>query len=402
MRRIPIAVMTVSALLSIGIAPAPAGAHGQPIDGLESRNSYCTQTASRPYLNKENPACAQAYRGPEGDQPGYDPFESNQANGSSFSANGQVAPLIKDIVPDGQLCGAGRDKYAGFNTPTSAWPYRAYEPGTTIVYKYTAWAHHPGQIDLYVSRPGFDPTTEALGWDDLEAQPLATISTDAVNGRSSEYNSPTYEQQVTLPDRTGRMVVASIWRRSDSPEVFYYCSDLVLEMGAGGEIYNLGAVEGDVAPPSTTVQPAQAEQPAAAEQTATTVADPTTQQPESVEGDEPLTEVAGQVVLVPGESPQGELPPDELPEHESPQGDSRQLATGRPIVVQAPGAAASDEAAASQPIGAPGPTPGFAWSVFFLGGIFALLLATFSVLLALVVLGRRGTGSDQRSAINFD
>ncbi len=392
MRRIPIAVLALSAFLSIGVAPMPAGAHGQPIDGLESRNSYCTQTASRPYLNKENPACAQAYQGPEGDQPGYDPFESNQANGSSFNANGQVAPLVKEIVPDGQLCGAGRDKYAGFNTPTSAWPYRAYEPGTSILYRYTAWAHHPGQIDLYVSKPGFDPTTEALGWDDLEAQPLATISTNAVNGQSSEYNSPTYEQQITLPDRTGRMLVASIWRRSDSPEVFYYCSDLVLEAGANGEIYNLGAVEGNVAPPSTPGQPAQPEQPTstvqpAAEQASTTVDSATGQQPASLESDEPLTEVAGQVVLVPGASPQA---------------GSRQPAADTPATGQTPAAAVSDEAAASQLTGAETDiSPGFAWSIFFLGGIFALLLVTLSVLLALVVLGRRNNELHQPSRIKF-
>ncbi len=376
MRPWRISVFGLTTLLFLVATTSVASAHGQPIDGLESRNSYCTQTASRPYLNKENPACAQAYQGPEGDQPGYDPFESNQANGSSFSANGQLAPLIKDAVPDGQLCGAGRDKYAGFNTPTSAWPYRAYEPSTTITYRYTAWAHHPGQIDLYVSKEGFDPTTEALGWDDLESQPLSTLSTDTVNGQSAEYNSPTYEQQITLPNRTGRMIVASIWRRSDSPEVFYNCSDLVLEAGANGEIYNLGSVEGDVAPPSTNGQTSQ-------ESTATTVAEPATTSTTalttasttaSTSTSEPQTEVAGQVVLVPGQSGDEE---------------DHQTNTAAPSAQDASSPATGDEVAAAPLPTAESSGDGFPWTAFFLGGIFTLLLAILMVMLTVVMTGRR-------------
>ena len=302
--RIAVSMAVLAGL--VAITATPSSAHGQPVEGLESRNSFCTKTQSRPTLNKDNPACAKAYNGPEGDQPGYDPFESNQANGTVHTTNGVIGPLIKEVVPEGQLCGAGRAKYAGFNTPTSAWPYRKYEPGATLRYKYTAWAHHPGRIDLYVSKEGYDPTTKALGWSDLEPEPFDSLSTDQPNGRSEEHFSDTYEKDITLPNRTGRIVIAAIWARSDSPEVFYNCSDVVLEAGATGEVYNLGAVEGEVSDPIIPANnpeetPEEEENETLAEQTpveAEEVGEPTTPIAETPEEETqaigPLPENGGQ------------------------------------------------------------------------------------------------------------
>lgn len=169
-----------------------------------------------------------------GTQPLYDWNEVNIPN-----ADGRHTELI----PDGQLCSAGRDKYAAFDAPRTDWPATSLPSGGTYPFRFHGTAPHVGAIDLYVTRDGYSPASP-LGWSDLELTPFFTLTHDSG-----------YEADVPLPSgKTGRHLIYAIWQRTDSPEAFYACADVVF---GGGDV---GAAPAPPAAPEP--EPEDTEQPA--------------------------------------------------------------------------------------------------------------------------------------------
>ncbi|QBD74785.1 chitin-binding protein [Ktedonosporobacter rubrisoli] len=156
------------------------------------------------------PACQYAVS-VGGTQPLYDWNEVHLLN-----ANGQS----RQLIPDGHLCSAGTTKYAVFDTPRTDWPSTNVQAGVPYTFQYRATAPHRGTFDLYITKDGYDPT-QPLKWSDLEDQPfLSATDPPLVNG--------VYQMQGTMPaGKTGHHLIYSIWQRSDSPEAFYTCSDVI-------------------------------------------------------------------------------------------------------------------------------------------------------------------------------
>ena len=77
-------------------------------------------------------------------------------------------------------------------------------------------------LRIYVSKAGFDPTTEALGWDDV----------DLVKETGSYPSQGTYETDVDLSGRSGRAVLYTIWQASHLDQPYYLCSDINIGGGA--------------------------------------------------------------------------------------------------------------------------------------------------------------------------
>lgn len=187
--------------LALVLVPAsPATAHGSLSDPA-SRSYTC-----RFKENPENPtsaACRAAVQA-GGTQAMYDWNEVNLAN-----ANGNHRALI----PDGQLCSAGRAKYRGLDLARSDWPATRISSGSrTLTYHATA-PHRNGNFTFYITRAGWSPTTP-LRWGDLVQ--IANFN-----------RSPSFSWTVNIPSRTGRHLIYSVWQRTDSPEAFYTCSDVI-------------------------------------------------------------------------------------------------------------------------------------------------------------------------------
>lgn len=163
--------------------------------------------------NPLSPAC-QAAVAVGGTQALYDWNEINLAN-----ANGQHQQLI----PDGKLCSAGRDKYKGFDLARDDWPAQTIAPDGNgnfeFIYRATA-PHSTLYFQFYVTKNGYDPT-QPLRWSDLEDTPFCTITSVSLqDGR--------YHMSCPFPQgKNGRHVIYNIWQRSDSPEAFYACSDVI-------------------------------------------------------------------------------------------------------------------------------------------------------------------------------
>jgi predicted carbohydrate-binding protein with CBM5 and CBM33 domain len=133
---------------------------------------------------------------------------------------GDAAGRHRELIPDGELCSAGRDKYAAFDVP-GEWPLTHLTPNQAgeyeIVFENTA-PHATAYYHVYLTDPGFDARTDRLGWDDLQL-----IHDSGAMEASSEAHFA-----VDLPDRDVPAILYVVWQRSDSPEAFYACSDVTI------------------------------------------------------------------------------------------------------------------------------------------------------------------------------
>ncbi|MEE1818532.1 lytic polysaccharide monooxygenase [Streptomyces sp. SP18ES09] len=225
-RRTATTAVTAALVLS-GLAVAPgAFAHGSMTDPV-SRVAACY--AEGPEAPKS--AACKAAVASSGAQAFYDWNAVNIAN---------AAGQHRQLIPDGKLCSAGNDKYRGLDLARADWPASAMSSGAHT-FRYKGTAPHKGSFELYVTKDGYDPS-KPLKWSDLEAKPFLTVTDPGMQNGD-------YVFQGTVPKKSGRHLVYSIWQRSDSPEAFYTCSDVVFGKDNGG------AAPATAAPSATTPAP---------------------------------------------------------------------------------------------------------------------------------------------------
>lgn len=131
----------------------------------------------------------------------------------------------EQIIPDGQLCGGGRDLFKGMNLARNDWvatPIMANANGQ-FDFTFLATAPHATKyFRFYMTKDGYD-FTKPLKWSDLDTPFCVLGNTPLVNGR--------YKLTCPLPRKSGRRIIYMIWQRSDSMEAFYACSDVILSGG---------------------------------------------------------------------------------------------------------------------------------------------------------------------------
>lgn len=191
-------------LIAAGLTPGTASAHGA-LSTPVSRISACYAEGPE---NPHSQVCKDLVAD-SGTQPLYDWNEVNIAN-----ADGQS----RTIIPDGHLCSADRDKYRALDWARTDWPATPVQAGQTTV-SFRVTAPHRGVMTLYITKQGYDPA-QPLKWSDLDSTPIATYTTAASSPGS-------YTFPATLPARTGRQLIYQVWQRTDSPEAFYGCADVV-------------------------------------------------------------------------------------------------------------------------------------------------------------------------------
>ncbi len=260
-------MLLLAALASL--LPASAGAHGA-LTTPGSRTWLCKVdgTHSTGDIVPNNAACADAIA-QGGKQPLWDWFGVLRPDG---------AGRTRGYIPDGRLCSGGNDTYIGYDQARADWPHTRVASGAEIRFAYNAWAPHPGEFRLYLTKEGFDPSTP-LGWDDLDEQPFSTYAAANPNATDQVNQTPEYAWSATLPARTGAHIIYSIWQRSDSDETFYGCSDVMFD-GGSGEVVGIGpagaqtladlapaAGAGNGQPTATTIPAAPTDDPATSEPT---------------------------------------------------------------------------------------------------------------------------------------
>ncbi|WP_030019494.1 lytic polysaccharide monooxygenase [Streptomyces monomycini] len=205
-----IALTGIAPLVLTALTATPAVAHGSMTDPV-SRISACF--AEGPEHPKS--AACKAMVAAGGTQALYDWNGVRDGN-----AGGQS----KKRIPDGKLCSANGPEYKGLDLPRADWPSTKLKAGSHT-FRYKATAPHRGSFELYITKDGYDPT-KPLKWSDLEAKPFAKVT-------NPKLTSGDYVFSGKVPAKSGRHLIYSIWQRSDSPEAFYTCSDVVFGKGGG-------------------------------------------------------------------------------------------------------------------------------------------------------------------------
>ncbi|MEU7637550.1 lytic polysaccharide monooxygenase [Streptomyces sp. NPDC039016] len=206
-----IALFGIAPMALTVLTATPAAAHGSMSDPV-SRVSACYAEGPE---NPRSAACKAAVQ-TGGAQALYD------WNGVR---DGNAGGKSKERIPDGKLCSAGNDEYKGLDLPRADWPSTPMKAGRHT-FHYRATAPHKGTFELYLTKDGYDPT-KPLKWSDLEAAPFAKATDPTLTNGEYVFDG-------TVPARSGRHLVYSIWQRSDSPEAFYTCSDVVFGKDNGG------------------------------------------------------------------------------------------------------------------------------------------------------------------------
>ncbi len=232
-RKAAYAVAAVAPLALTALAISPAAAHGSMTDPV-SRVAACYAEGPE---SPDSAACKAAVAA-SGAQAFYDWNGVNIANAAGKS---------KQIIPDGKLCSAGNDKYKGLDLARGDWPSSKLSSGSHT-FRYKGTAPHKGSFELYVTKDGYDPS-KPLKWSDLEAKPFATATDPKMENGDYVFSG-------NIPAKSGRHLIYSIWQRSDSPEAFYTCSDVVFgadngSAGGGSSDSGSGSGSGSDETPAT-------------------------------------------------------------------------------------------------------------------------------------------------------
>jgi len=126
----------------------------------------------------------------------------------------------REVIPDGKLCSAGIDRYAGLDLARADWPTTRLTSGASFAFAYASTIRHEGTFKLYVTRDGYDPK-KPLAWSDLESRPFLSVGDPA-------FRDGAYRMKGELPaDKSGRHLIYTIWQNSSTTDTYYSCSDVI-------------------------------------------------------------------------------------------------------------------------------------------------------------------------------
>lgn len=236
------AALGLAAAGAVFVIAMPATAHGAlQIPGSRTWLCYEDGLTQSGQIIPNNPACAAAVA-QSGTNSLYNWFAVLRSDG---------AGRTRGFIPDGKLCSAAATVYdfSGFDLPRTDWPVTHLTAGATMQFQYNKWAAHPGWFYLYITKDGWDQNSP-LTWDDFETTPFSSADHPPSVGDPGSVSSY-YYWTGTLPQKTGRHIIYSVWQRSDSNETFYGCSDVVFD-GGNGQVTGMGPGSGGSPTPTPT------------------------------------------------------------------------------------------------------------------------------------------------------
>ncbi|GAA0281911.1 lytic polysaccharide monooxygenase [Cryptosporangium japonicum] len=215
-----VAVVVVSSLLVIW----PSGEDAAGTTTTPSSRGYTCRPGNR--FSEAFTACRAAakVRPANGDEPAV-----GLGDGTDIGV-ADVGDRHHEVIPDTRLCSAGRERYRGLDLARDDWPVTTLKSRGKETFVYRMDGEHDGVLRFYLTKAGYDPTAP-LTWNSLEKKPLAEVT-----GKSGADNY--YRVPVTLPERSGRHLVYTIWEDRDSDAALYACSDVMFGAPTGGATTN--------------------------------------------------------------------------------------------------------------------------------------------------------------------
>lgn len=194
--------VTASALLWT----SPAQAHGTVVDPA-TRAYHCWEEWGDDHLNpameQEDPMCWQAWQA----------NPNTMWNWMSMLQDG-LGGQFEARIPNGKLCSNNHPNFESLNNPG---PWKTTDVGDNFsIHLYDQASHGADFFRVYVSKQGFDPKTQSLGWDDLDF--------------ITETGSYPPANDITFPVQTsgysGHHIVFTIWQASHLDQAYLMCSDV--------------------------------------------------------------------------------------------------------------------------------------------------------------------------------
>ncbi|MFY1649354.1 lytic polysaccharide monooxygenase auxiliary activity family 9 protein [Solwaraspora sp. WMMB762] len=211
-----VVAVTAGLLLTTALANV-ASAHGSVVSPASRTYGCFERWGDRhmaPEMATEDPMCYQAWQA--------DPQAMWNWNGlfrEGVGGNHQGA------IPDGQLCSAGRTQNGRYNAMDTIGNWQATSINNSFnVRLFDGASHGADYIRVYVTRQGFNPITQALGWGDLEL--VAQIGNTPASQWQSAPDGVQIDIPATAPGRSGRHMVYTIWQASHFDQSYYFCSDV--------------------------------------------------------------------------------------------------------------------------------------------------------------------------------
>ncbi|HZG07185.1 MAG TPA: lytic polysaccharide monooxygenase auxiliary activity family 9 protein [Streptomyces sp.] len=204
-------ILTLLTAVLLGTLPwaGTASAHGSVVDPA-SRNYGCWlrwgSDFQNPAMQQQDPMCWQAWQDDTNAM-----WNWNGLYRENVGGNHQAA------IPDGQLCSAGLTQNGRYRSMDTPGRWKTTNVGSTFTLHLRDQAQHGADyLRIYVTRQGFDPTTQRLRWSDLELV------------KTTGRYAPTTDIKVDVsaPGRRGHHVVYTIWQASHMDQSYYICSDV--------------------------------------------------------------------------------------------------------------------------------------------------------------------------------
>jgi chitin-binding protein len=184
-----------------------AQAHGTIIDPA-SRAYQCWETWGSDHMNATmataDPMCYQAFQA----------NADTMWNWMSALRDG-LGENFQAATPDGQLCSNGLTNNASLNKP-GAWKTTTISSNFSV-HLYDQASHGADYFRVYVSKNGFNPTTQTLGWGNL----------DFITQTGSYARATDITFNVSTSGYTGQHIVFVIWQASHADQAYMWCSDVV-------------------------------------------------------------------------------------------------------------------------------------------------------------------------------
>ncbi|GAA2885049.1 chitin-binding protein [Actinoplanes cyaneus] len=204
----PAHVLVVVLALLAGVLTwaGPAQAHGTIVNPA-SRAYQCWKTwgsqHTNPAMQQQDPMCWQAFQA----------NPDTMWNWMSALRDG-LGGQFQARTPDGQLCSNGLTRNDSLNQ-LGAWKQTTVSRNLTVQL-YDQASHGADYFRVYVSKQGFNPATQRLGWGNLD---FITQTGRYAPAQNISFN-------ISTSGYTGHHVLFVIWQASHQDQTYMWCSDV--------------------------------------------------------------------------------------------------------------------------------------------------------------------------------
>jgi predicted carbohydrate-binding protein with CBM5 and CBM33 domain len=206
--RRPVQVLVVLLAMVVSMLPwaGAAQAHGTIISPA-TRAYQCWKTwgsqHQNPAMQQQDPMCWQAFQA----------NPDTMWNWMSALRDG-LGGQFQAKTPDGQLCSNALARNDSLNQP-GAWKTTPISSNFTVQL-YDQASHGADYFRVYVSKQGYNPTTQRLGWGNLD---FLTQTGRYAPAQNISFN-------VSTSGYTGHHIVFVIWQASHLDQAYMWCSDV--------------------------------------------------------------------------------------------------------------------------------------------------------------------------------